>query len=406
MRKLFLYALCCLVVAATIGALLRLIYVVELPGMLFRPWLHAHSHVAMLGWLFTGLFIALLDQDRRSVPSHAERRFFVLALVAVAGMLVAFPLQSYGAWSIGFSVAHVLIGYGLVRIAWSHTAHWPPAGSLLLTRIALIMLVTSTFGVWAMGPIMMNGLAGTEIYYWSIQFFLHFQFNGWMWFAAMAIGSRWAELHGVPVQLDRFTTFLWLASAILTFALVIAWSERFLPVVAVNSVGVLLQFWAAWRTLMAMNKVRPQAIVKTTPWMRVCIGMMLLAMGVKVTIQATVAIPAMADMAMTIRNYVIGFIHLNTLAAFTSLLFAHALFRGWFDERMPSVRVGLITFFVGVLLSEVLLFLQGTLFWAGVGLMPGYYIMLFIASAMLPLGATTLLVSALGARTVKDRPAA
>ncbi len=38
-----------------------------------------------------------------------------------------------------------------------------------------------------------------EWYYWSIQWFLHFQFNGWFWFAAMAIGSRWAEQHGVDV---------------------------------------------------------------------------------------------------------------------------------------------------------------------------------------------------------------
>lgn len=391
MRKLFTWALFFLAIAATIGALLRLIYVVELPWLHFRAWLHAHSHVAMLGWLFTGIFIALLDQDRRSLPTRTESWLFVAALVAVGGMLIAFPIQGYGTWSIAFSVLHMLLGYGLVRIAWSNTMHWPAAGSRLLARIALIMLVASTIGIWAMAPIMMSGMAGSEIYYWTIQYFLHFQFNGWMWFGTMAIASRWAELHGVPVRIDRFTTALWLASAILTFALVIAWSERFLSVVAVNSLGVLLQFWAAWRTLMAMRRARPQARVKTTRWMRVCIGMLLLAMGVKVTIQTAVAWPAMADMAMTIRNYVVGFIHLNTLGAFTSLLFAHALMRRWFDERRLSVRIGLVLFFSGVLLSELLLFLQGTLLWAGQGLMPGFYVTLFCASVLLPAGVLTLL---------------
>ncbi len=58
------------------------------------------------------------------------------------------------------------------------------------------MMVLSTLGVWSMAPLLANGLSGTEWYYWSIQFFLHFQFNGWFWFAALALWSRWAETHG------------------------------------------------------------------------------------------------------------------------------------------------------------------------------------------------------------------
>ena len=71
MRNWFRISLAFMALAATIGALLRLIYVVEMPWLFFKPWLHAHSHVAMLGWLFPGLLIALLGQDRREPP----RRF-------------------------------------------------------------------------------------------------------------------------------------------------------------------------------------------------------------------------------------------------------------------------------------------------------------------------------------------
>ena len=406
MRRWYTIALACLVIAASIGTLLRAIYVVEMPGLDFMRWLDAHSHLAMLGWAFTGLFIALLDQEEHVILPQRFRWLMAGSLMATTGMVLSYLLFGHGAGSIGFSVIQILMAYGLVAIAWRAMAHWPVDGSRLLARIALVLLVISTVGEWAMGPIVYGGLQGTEIYYWSEQFFLHFQFNGWFWFGAMAVGSRWAELHGVPGRIDRFTTWLWLISALLTFALVIAWSERFLLVLAVNSAGVLIQFWAAWRTLMAMRNARPQALVRTTTWMRVCIGALLFAMAVKVTIQAAVAVPVMAEMALIIRNYVIGFIHVNTLGIVTSLLFAHGLMRGWFDERRVIIRAGLGLFFLGVAASELLLFTQGTMLWVGMGLMPGFYWTLLAFSMLLPVGAILLLIHLLRSGAKVTRVAA
>ena len=43
-------------------------------------------------------------------------------------------------------------------------------------------------------------------------------------------------------------------------------------------------------------------------------------------------------------------------------------------------------FIVGFILSEVVLFLQGTMFWGAMGFMPYYYELLFGVSALLPIG--------------------
>ncbi|MFT3884680.1 MAG: hypothetical protein QM724_04400 [Flavobacteriales bacterium] len=389
MRRWFQLSLLFFAVAATIGALLRLIYVVELPWLVFKPWLHAHSHVAMLGWLFPGLLIALLRQDDRPAPRRF-RTWMTLSMAFVVGMLVSFPIQGYGPISIACSLAQMFVGYALSVQVWRHTSRWPVAGSRLLVRLALLFQAISTIGVWAMGPIMHSGLAGSEWYYWSIQWFLHFQFNGWFWFAAMAIGSRWAERHGVDVQLDRLTVFLWVIGTVLTFALAIAWSERTIGVIAVNSVGVLVQAWAAWRTLRAMQHARPQAQVRTTRWMRIVIGTMLIAMAVKVAAQAAASIPAVADIAVTLRNYVVGFVHLNTIGAATMVLMAFALERRWLDEACAPVRAGLALLIAGFAFSELLLFGQGTLIWIRWGMLPGYHWMLFAVSAMLPIGVLLL----------------
>ncbi|MBL0126677.1 MAG: hypothetical protein IPP83_04295 [Flavobacteriales bacterium] len=391
-RRWFQVALLFLAIAATIGAMLRLIYVVDMPWLLFKPWLHAHSHVAMLGWVMPALLIAIIGQDDRPAP-RGFSWWMLASQVFVLAMLVSFPLQGYGSVSIASSAGQMVIGYVLIALVWHHTRHWPATGSRLLVRLAFVFQFVSTIGIWAMGPIMTSGLAGTEWYYWSIQWFLHFQFNGWFWFAAMAIGSRWAEQHGVNVRLDTTTTVLWAAGTLLTFALAVAWSERHTGIIAVNSFGILLQFIAAWRTMMAMRGARPQAYVKSTKWMRFLIGVMLVSMAMKIAAQSLVAIPAMATMSLTLRNYVIGFIHLNTLGAITSLLFAFALMRGWFDHRRLAMRFGLISFVLGFATSETLLFLQGTLFWAGLRKIPGYYLMLFGASTLLAVGVWVVLFS-------------
>ena len=393
MRRWFQLALLFFTLAAAIGALLRLIYVVELPWLVFKPWLHAHSHVAMLGWLFPALLIALLQQDERPAPRHFHA-WMTASQAFVAGMLMSFPVQGYGPVSIACSLAQMLVGYVLIAQTWRHTAQWPATGSRLLVRLALLFQVVSTIGLWAMGPIMRSGLAGSEWYYWSIQWFLYFQFNGWFWFAAMAIGSRWAERHGVEVRIDRLTVFLWVIGTVLTFALAVAWSERLPVVLAVNAIGVLVQAWAAWRTMRAMLRVRLQAQVRTTRWMRIVIGTMLIAMAIKVAAQAAVAIPAVTDIALTLRNYVVGFVHLNTLGAATMVLLAFALERRWLDEARTSIRIGLALLIAGFALSELLLFGQGTLIWVRWGMLPGYHWMLFAASALLPIGAALLLVGA------------
>lgn len=393
-RRWFLIALLCFAIAASIGALLRLIYVVEMPWLLFKPWLHAHSHVAMLGWLFPGLLIALCGQDERALRPGFWK-WMTASQICVLAMLVSFPMQGYGAVSISFSALQVLIGYALVAMVWKATTHWPARGSRLLARLALVFQAVSTIGIWAMGPIMASKLAGSEWYYWSIQWFLHFQFNGWFWFAVMAIGSRWAEQVGVEVRLDALTITLWAVSTVLTFALAVAWSERHWPVYAVNSAGVLLQFIAAWRTLTLLRRAGVQLRANTTPWMRGLIGVALLAMAFKVMAQAAVAVPAVADMALTLRNYVIGFIHMNTLGAATAILLAFALMRRWLHEHDRAARWALVLFVAGFMLSELLLFAQGTMFWAGWGMMPGYYWTLFGASVLLPLSAWMLIGAAL-----------
>jgi hypothetical protein len=399
-ERWFRVALLDLLLAGSIGLILRAIFLWEIPLVRFRPWLHAHSHVAMLGWLFIGIVIVLLHDGGRGMIGRKVRYILIGLQAAIFLMLLSFPVQGYGAVSITASSVHMLLAYSLLLVVWKSSARWPQQGSRRLTRWAVIMFFLSTLGVWAIGPIIATGNQVHEIYYWSIQFFLHFQFNGWFWFAAMAIGVRWAERQGMDLRLDGLTLSLWLVSAVFTYALAIAWSEPLPAVFATVTIAVLLQSCAAIRTLRILLRLRAHAADRFPLWGKVLIGITLLSMAMKVLVQSAVAIPSVAVVAFTLRHYVIGFIHLNTLATMSTLLLAYALMQQWWDPRSPVVRIGLGSLVTGIILSELLLFLQGTFFWAGFGLIPGHYLHLFLASILMPVGVLLLLITKKNVREV------
>ena len=392
MHRWFNIALINLGIAGIIGCVLRSMYIWEIPFFRFKALLNAHSHVAMLGWAFIAMVVFLLRDQTGKGPSRFSFALLLVAQVAVTGMLVGFPVQSYGAFTITVSVLHMLVSYVLCFQVWKATDSWRANGSRLLARLAVISMVVSTLGTWGMGLIVSSGGFGTELYYWSIQFYLHFQLNGWFWFGALALWSRWAETHGARHVMDRFTIRLWVASVVLTFALAIAWSEKHWFVYATNSIGVILQFWAGWRTTKAILGTQRMLHDKAPLWAWRCVTYALVAMGLKVVMQAAVAIPELALMAFTVRNFTVGFIHLSTLGGITMMLFAMALLKGWFVSTSFVARAGLSIFTTGFLLHEAVLFVQGAMFWFGFGMMPGYYWIMLLVSVPLPLGIFILMV--------------
>ena len=87
LRISFLY----FVLVAVLGVFLRFILISPIDGIIFRYFLHAHSHLAFLGWIFNAIFIALL---LAYVPERIKKYklLFWLLQLAVVGMLISFPM--------------------------------------------------------------------------------------------------------------------------------------------------------------------------------------------------------------------------------------------------------------------------------------------------------------------------
>lgn len=396
-KKWFNIVLGNFLVAAVMGATLRFAFVEEISWLNFRYFLHGHSHLAMLGWVYLALFILLLrnfvDSERRQKRTYAW--LFWSAQASVIGMTIAFPIQGYAPVSITFSTIHILVSYLFAY----HFLRDLPAGSrspsiaYWFIRAAVFFMVLSTLALWALGPILAFGQKGSAWYYMAVQFFLHFQFNGWFLFAVLGLFFKFLEDKAIPVSMTGARWFfrLLFAANLATYALAVAWAKPLLSVFMVNSLGVTLQLAALFFFIPIVWQNRSNILPALHSseggfrWPYYLFPLTFYAFLLKILMQTAVVIPAIAKVAYTIRNFVIGFMHLILLLVVSVALLAFAQ-QARLIGRNRWINAGLALLLSGMLLSEALLFLQGTLLWAKVGFLLGYYEVLFGLSALMPLG--------------------
>ncbi len=397
-HRWFWVALLNFVLAAVAGILLRYAFVQELEWMQYRHFQHAHSHVAMLGWIFLGIYALALELflplERRSASLY--KWLFLTVQVTVVGMLIAFALQGYAFWSILFSTLHVVASYVFVLRLWRDlNRSYPfPTWSVRWLKLALLLMVLSTVALWLLPAILVLIPAKGTWYYMAIQFYLHFQLNGWFLFSVFALFFRWSEIRGIRFDATDMRRFFWLllGSTLPTYALALRWANPLEWLFYINGVGVLIQLAALlvfWKFLRPQLSQLRGALSK---WGRILMGVTLICFSAKVLIQSALVVPYVAEAAYTIRNYVIGFIHLITLGILAHFLLALANEKGYFRAGSYLALWGFRLFISGFVLSEMILFLQGSMFWAHLGFLPGYHPLLVVVSSLLLLGATLLLL--------------
>lgn len=370
--------------AALLGALMRFMYLQEISFLDYRHILHAHSHLAMLGWGFTALGGALVFLLLKNVNSYAPyRKTLIGNLIAGVGMFFAFLYQGYGAISIAFSTLHVLVAY---YFAWHFLKALKTEQKTNATKFAkwaVYLMLLSTAGIWAVAPISMFLGKLHPLYYASVQFFLHLQFNGWFTYGIIALLFKHAENNGQNVQLPKYTFALLQISVVLTYALSITWSTPETTLFYLNSVGVLVQllaFLLLWRGFSKTLKFNFRK-VGIAHWL---IRMGIISLAFKVVAQGAVAMPFVAKISYTIRNFVIGFIHLTMLGAFSLTIVAILLFYRFLPNSKLAQK-GYKLLIAGYVLTEIILFLQGLMLWAEQGFLPFYHELLFALTLILPL---------------------
>ena len=378
-------------IAAVMGAVMRFAFVEELRWLDYRHMMHAHSHVAMLGWIYLAIYALLIHFF---LPSEKQRSGFYSKLfwfteITVIGMAIAFPLQGYAGFSILFSSLHIVASY---LFMWRFLKDLGAAGkgenSLRFVRMALRFMVLSTLAIWCMPILMVNNMQGSAVYYAAVQFYLHFQFNGWVIFAILALFFKLIEFHQLSISeknADRFF-YLLIISCLLTYVLAVTWSTPLAILFYINSAGVALQLAALIYFIIIYQEIRSFLNHYFSGWVRALFLIALISFVIKIIIQTAVIVPQIGVVAYTIRNFVLGFIHLLLLGMATGFLLGFAANENIILLKNKMAKAGLLFLLAGIILSELILFGQGVLLWSQVGFLPAYYILIFGVSVLMPAG--------------------
>lgn len=375
--------------AVCLGLVMRSFHVVEIPYFEYRNILHTHSHLALLGWgylmLVGGMVFGLVKEK---VRLKEYRWLFLGTVLALLGMLFSFPFQGYGAISISFSTLHVLLSYGFAYKLLNLIRSLEKTPAIRLIRLAIWFMVISTFGLWSLGPVSATLGRMHELYFMTIQWFLHFQLNGWFVLGVLGLILLFFEEKGFQINLPAYQELVLAISVVMTFMLAVTWAAPQQIFFQINSFAVIIQLIAYfWILKSVFNLVKTNKLMS---FARLLLILALVSLLAKAILQGLLVFPSIAVISYSIRMYVIGFLHLVLLGAMTMGVSAVAIARGWINVQ-PISKLGWILLISGFVITEFLLFLQGTLIWLKMGFLPEYNFWLFLASCLFPLSLAFLL---------------
>lgn len=390
------WILCCFfnfLIACLFGLLMRFMYLFPINFLNYSFLLHAHSHVAMLGWVYLILYVLIvhffIPKEKSRKPVY--NRLFWLTEFSIVGMMIAFPIQGYALFSIVFSTLHILLSYIFCYLVYKDSMRdQSPAHRLIAASTGFMIL--STCGVWCLGPAVSMLGKQSAFYQIAIQFFLHFQFNGWFILAVLALFLKQFQSKIDEVKFKMFYLLI-IVSVWLTMAFPVRWFIENSILNWINSLGVVIQLTAFiyfYKMLQPQINHFKSTLDRTT---KMVYALALCSLFLKIGIQVLTIFPNLAEVSHQIRNLVIGFIHLTTLGIITGFLFGFLLQNKILPAHSRQLKIGVFCFIFGYIATEFLLFIQGLLLYSGEKMISGYYQSIFVCSIFLVLGLVLIMAS-------------
>lgn len=341
-------------VAASLGMLLRLHPVAQIEGFIPRFVVHAHSHVAFLGWVFLVLIAFIykywLPDDRKTA-----RRFLILVVifqVAVLGMLFTFPFTGYALWSIIFSTIHMVASLYFIYFFETKSGSLMPSAKKFI-RSGLYFMAVSSIGPLALGPLAASGHKFDMWYNLSIYFYLHFQYDGW--FTMAIFGLVLARLSDFTLNkyANKITRafYFFVVGIILTYALSALGYQLSLWVNVIGGIGAVFQLWGFYSLIGVLRKAVRSEFNKT---LRKILTMVLVILALKLCAQFLSTLPAIVELTYYNRDLLIAYLHW-TLLGFVSLFLVYVIFRELSMWKQRQNYWPAWVFFFAFLVMEILL---------------------------------------------------
>ncbi len=307
-----------LMIVAIFGTLMRYKIAYSFPWVDQKNLQHAHSHFAFTGWI-TLVLMALMVHKISSVSGNnlfpKYRNVLAANLVSAYGMLLSFPVQGYGAVSIFFSTASILVSFWFAILYWKDLNRMPGMGiPAWWFKAAIIFAVISSIGTFYLAYLMATKTAGSKTYLASVYYYLHFQYNGWFFFACMGLFASWIRSAGVSEKIHARIFWLFALACVPAYFLSALWLPMPLWVYVLVVLAAFSQA-IGWGILCKEIWPKRRNVLRAIPsgfWWIILLGC--IANTIKLLLQLGSTVPALSKLAFGFRPIVIGYLHLVLLA--------------------------------------------------------------------------------------------
>ena len=357
--KISLINLC---IVATLGVLMRYKIGFEFPYLDQKHLQHSHSHFAFTGWLGHTLMVLMVYFIQTKITyfkGNKYKKIIIANLICSYGMLISFIIEGYGLVSIALSTASIVVSY---IFAYRFNKDLKIVDDDLLAKswfkAALFFNVISSFGTFYLGYMMASKNVVQDWYLSSIYYYLHFQYNGWFFFACMGLAFGFLNLRKSEHPFYETSFKLFAIACVPAYFLSTLWLDLPLWIYVITVIAAIVQIYAWFKFLPILLKTRRNVLENYSPLLRYILLFVSFALSIKLLLQLGSTVPIISQLAFGFRPIVIAYLHLILLGIITLFLIFY-IYANHLILISKNIKYGVLVFTIGVLLNEIVLAVQG-----------------------------------------------
>lgn len=354
-----------LLFVAVLGLLMRYKIGFEFPFLDQKNLQHSHYNFAFTGWISHTLMVLMIvflsNRVTAASTSFLKKYNYVLLanLICAYIILISFIIEGYGFISILFSTLSVVVAI-VFAILFFRDLKQVPKEDLAKNwfKAALFFNVISSFGNFSLAYMMVNKHILQTEYLISTYYYLHFQYNGWFFFACMGLLIGLLQLKTSENSFYSRFFYLFFIACIPAYFLSTLWLDLPLWIYILTVLSAVIQVYAWFKFLAIVVKTKSEIIKNYPVFLRNILLFSGFALTIKLLLQLGSTIPVVSQLAFGFRPIVIAYLHLILLAVI-SLFLLFYIFESKLIPISKGIKTGLTTFAIGVFLNEIILAVQG-----------------------------------------------
>jgi hypothetical protein len=274
-------------------------------------------------------------------------------------MLIFFIIEGYGMFSIFFSTVSIIVAcvfgyhyYKDLKLVDKECL------SISWFKAAIGFNILSSLGTFVLAYMMATKNIYQDEYLASIYYYLHFQYNGWFFFACMGLFFDFLNLKKSENAFYSNSFKLFFVSCFPAYFLSTLWLDLPFGIYILTVIAAFIQVFTWFKLLFILVKNKLEVLENYPYFLRYILLFIGFALSIKFLLQLGSTIPAVSQLAFGFRPVVIAYLHL-VLLAIISLFLLFYIYTNHFFFINNQIKFGIILFSIGVLLNEIFLAIQG-----------------------------------------------